>query len=152
MIGIAPPAAGRQTHCGGMMIYRYGAKIIGRDHAGNRGFFRRGSGTFDGLVRKGPVRNPGPELSQCSRGSHLRQPRVNITAPPQLRRHAHMRWRPRAIMDDVFRPRPEELYRAVHLSRDDRGRSEEHTSELQSLMRISYAVLCLKKNNNNTTR
>src|SRR3546814_5589272 len=27
-------------------------------------------------------------------------------------------------------------------------RSEEHTSELQSLMRISYAVLCLKKNNN----
>src|SRR3546814_4601171 len=25
-------------------------------------------------------------------------------------------------------------------------RSEEHTSELQSLMRISYAVLCLKKN------
>src|SRR3546814_4074572 len=30
--------------------------------------------------------------------------------------------------------------------RDDRrGRSEEHTSELQSLMRISYAVFCLKK-------
>src|SRR3546814_7114979 len=33
------------------------------------------------------------------------------------------------------------------------GRSEEHTSELQSLMRISYAVFCLKKkkkNKNNT--
>src|SRR3546814_7765143 len=28
-----------------------------------------------------------------------------------------------------------------------RDRSEEHTSELQSLMRISYAVLCLKKKN-----
>src|SRR3546814_7240422 len=28
------------------------------------------------------------------------------------------------------------------------ARSEEHTSELQSLMRISYAVLCLKKKNN----
>src|SRR3546814_8330420 len=28
-------------------------------------------------------------------------------------------------------------------------RSEEHTSELQSLMRISYAVFCLKKNNTN---
>src|SRR3546814_8213188 len=27
-------------------------------------------------------------------------------------------------------------------------RSEEHTSELQSLMRISYAVICLKKNKN----
>src|SRR3546814_3344597 len=30
----------------------------------------------------------------------------------------------------------------------NRGRSEEHTSELQSLMRISYAVFCLKKKNN----
>src|SRR3546814_4133994 len=29
-------------------------------------------------------------------------------------------------------------------------RSEEHTSELQSLMRISYAVFCLKKKTNNT--
>src|SRR3546814_8881207 len=28
-----------------------------------------------------------------------------------------------------------------------RGRSEEHTSELQSLMRISYAVFCLQKKN-----
>src|SRR3546814_3757492 len=28
---------------------------------------------------------------------------------------------------------------------DGAGRSEEHTSELQSLMRISYAVFCLKK-------
>src|SRR3546814_7762757 len=27
----------------------------------------------------------------------------------------------------------------------DAGRSEEHTSELQSLMRISYAVFCMKK-------
>src|SRR3546814_2545142 len=33
--------------------------------------------------------------------------------------------------------------------RDRSGiRSEEHTSELQSLMRISYAVFCLKKKNN----
>src|SRR3546814_959457 len=30
------------------------------------------------------------------------------------------------------------------------GRSEEHTSELQSLMRISYAVFCLKKKTTNT--
>src|SRR3546814_8291596 len=30
--------------------------------------------------------------------------------------------------------------------RSDLERSEEHTSELQSLMRISYAVFCLKKN------
>src|SRR3546814_4715814 len=32
--------------------------------------------------------------------------------------------------------------------RDAEHRSEEHTSELQSLMRISYAVFCLKKKNN----
>src|SRR3546814_4966067 len=31
-------------------------------------------------------------------------------------------------------------------------RSEEHTSELQSLMRISYAVFCLKKNKKQTTK
>src|SRR3546814_2918381 len=31
--------------------------------------------------------------------------------------------------------------------RSARARSEEHTSELQSLMRISYAVFCLKKKN-----
>src|SRR3546814_1114537 len=33
-----------------------------------------------------------------------------------------------------------------------RRRSEEHTSELQSLMRISYAVFCLKKKNQYYTR
>src|SRR3546814_2968144 len=34
-------------------------------------------------------------------------------------------------------------------SGDNSVRSEEHTSELQSLMRISYAVFCLKKKKNN---
>src|SRR3546814_1256837 len=33
--------------------------------------------------------------------------------------------------------------------RENFGRSEEHTSELQSLMRISYAVFCLKKKKDN---
>src|SRR3546814_3384319 len=41
---------------------------------------------------------------------------------------------------DVARPRLEV----------ERLRSEEHTSELQSLMRISYAVFCLKKKKNKT--
>src|SRR3546814_9692693 len=40
----------------------------------------------------------------------------------------------------------EETLGAALFSRQGRGlRSEEHTSELQSLMRISYAVFCLKK-------
>src|SRR3546814_8511076 len=38
--------------------------------------------------------------------------------------------------------------RSIRLRRA--ARSEEHTSELQSLMRISYAVFCLKKKNINT--
>src|SRR3546814_8247024 len=40
---------------------------------------------------------------------------------------------------------------ALVTQKGDRWRSEEHTSELQSLMRISYAVFCLKKKNNNRT-
>src|SRR3546814_6702234 len=35
---------------------------------------------------------------------------------------------------------------------DDLARSEEHTSELQSLMRISYAVFCLKKKKKTITK
>src|SRR3546814_8807682 len=50
--------------------------------------------------------------------NHVRQPAIGIIA--------------------LFR-----LHRAK--SRCPSGRSEEHTSELQSLMRISYAVFCLKK-------
>src|SRR3546814_9217057 len=38
------------------------------------------------------------------------------------------------------------------LRTDPYVRSEEHTSELQSLMRISYAVFCLKKKTSNTRR
>src|SRR3546814_6244922 len=41
--------------------------------------------------------------------------------------------------------------RIPHARRHAR-RSEEHTSELQSLMRISYAVFCLKKNKKHTTQ
>src|SRR3546814_5239778 len=44
----------------------------------------------------------------------------------------------------------EEDGRIVGVLCDAGDRSEEHTSELQSLMRISYAVFCLKKKKNNT--
>src|SRR3546814_3374087 len=40
---------------------------------------------------------------------------------------------------------PERMRVAEAAHRKDRTRSEEHTSELQSLMRNSYAVFCLKK-------
>src|SRR3546814_8522778 len=47
--------------------------------------------------------------------------------------------------------RPCEPVPSVHSRRPDPERSEEHTSELQSLMRISYAVFCLKKKQYYTT-
>src|SRR3546814_4045721 len=40
----------------------------------------------------------------------------------------------------------EAIFGALHMVPNVAVRSEEHTSELQSLMRISYAVFCLKKN------
>src|SRR3546814_8844165 len=43
---------------------------------------------------------------------------------------------------------PAHHFGAWDILRGDTSRSEEHTSELQSLMRISYAVFCLKKNKN----
>src|SRR3546814_1387107 len=41
------------------------------------------------------------------------------------------------------------LYRCIFTLNGKNHRSEEHTSELQSLMRISYAVFCLKKKKTN---
>src|SRR3546814_4177060 len=54
------------------------------------------------------------------------------------------------------RPRAQRIARRGHRDRMEQGRtrqprSEEHTSELQSLMRISYAVFCLKKKKNKKT-
>src|SRR3546814_5476443 len=49
------------------------------------------------------------------------------------------------LSEDQTRRAFPEIYQ--HLLQTVRVRSEEHTSELQSLMRISYAVFCLKKKN-----
>src|SRR3546814_4471114 len=44
---------------------------------------------------------------------------------------------------------PTSAFTFVFISSATTNRSEEHTSELQSLIRISYAVICLKQINNN---
>src|SRR3546814_2542198 len=44
----------------------------------------------------------------------------------------------------IFLPIPDTTVRLANLRSGDLDRSEEHTSKLQSLMRISYAVFCLK--------
>src|SRR3546814_9616326 len=63
---------------------------------------------------------------------------------------------PRQRGDDVLgsavRQAAEHRVDAVPIGVVHLHRSEEHTSELQSLMRISYAVFCLKKNTNRQTQ
>src|SRR3546814_3918088 len=60
---------------------------------------------------------------------------LHLVGEPRLLRRTRDRRRPRRSA------RPDVTYDPG----GDRVRSEEHTSELQSLMRISYAVFCLKK-------
>src|SRR3546814_7521656 len=54
------------------------------------------------------------------------------------------------FVNDVGPQINEGRVRALSTSAGLEKRSEEHTSELQSLMRISYAVFCLKKKKKNT--
>src|SRR3546814_3596744 len=55
------------------------------------------------------------------------------------------------MAEEFPRPRHRRPGRTAHRRRRERrDRSEEHTSELQSLMRISYAVFCLKTKTNST--
>src|SRR3546814_2293838 len=56
-------------------------------------------------------------------------------------------WAPTHIALDLIMPEMD----GVEVVRLLAGRSEEHTSELQSLMRISYAVFCLKKKTTRNT-
>src|SRR3546814_2609767 len=57
-------------------------------------------------------------------------------------RTTRTRWDEHRRTDRIVRLGADHLFR-----RHRSARSEEHTSELQSLMRISYAVFCLKKKN-----
>src|SRR3546814_8014295 len=56
--------------------------------------------------------------------------------------------RGRGLADPAHPGHQEGMRQPIARDRIAERRSEEHTSELQSLMRISYAVFCLKKKNN----
>src|SRR3546814_7826751 len=56
------------------------------------------------------------------------------------------------LSKEGFLSRQQRLQRWTELLAREPDRSEEHTSELQSLMRISYAVFCLKKKKNRTNK
>src|SRR3546814_3621876 len=56
-----------------------------------------------------------------------------------------------AVIDAQRRPLALQPFPFASMTPGERFRSEEHTSELQSLMRSSYAVFCLKKKKPNST-
>src|SRR3546814_5480340 len=76
--------------------------------------------------------------------------RLAAIAAPLLKPHSQGRWRPvsAAIQSPTFDVSPDRLEGRATPIPAFSNRSEEHTSELQSLMRISYAVFCLKKKKN----
>src|SRR3546814_3165131 len=90
-------------------------------------------------------------------GQWLRQERATVR-PGQRRdgRRRHLRLEgevpPRSVATNARHPGVRSLARPGRRrgQRTRRARSEEHTSELQSLMRISYAVFCLKKKKTHT--
>src|SRR3546814_2083367 len=58
-------------------------------------------------------------------------------------------WYEVRVSEDGYLGRRGGIDMIVAMNPETWARSEEHTSELQSLMRISYAVFCLKKKNKN---
>src|SRR3546814_9837079 len=92
------------------------------------------------------------------RGNHGSARRVlsSVPAPPwehERRRHrCQVRTRTNSVSKASRIASSSNSSRAiVSASRAAAARSEEHTSELQSLMRISYAVFCLKKKKTHTS-
>src|SRR3546814_4347705 len=65
--------------------------------------------------------------------------------PAPVRAAARRQTDPRGTPPDCSTPDGKPLHRRLHAAPPACGRSEEHTSELQSLMRTSYAVFCWKK-------
>src|SRR3546814_10011541 len=89
-------------------------------------------------------------------GSQFNVKRQVTTNPHRERSNSSMLARSRSTISWLSRAFPRLFSRypipsGIRISRKSRNlswRSEEHTSELQSLMRISYAVFCLKKKTN----
>src|SRR3546814_7096754 len=82
--------------------------------------------------------------ARLAREDLLLRARLRLPADPDRHLDAYRSavHRPARLADAARRQAPPALF---DRARTAHGRSEEHTSELQSLMRISYAVFCLKK-------
>src|SRR3546814_10631623 len=97
--------------------------------------------------RRGRARHPHVAMHQQVAFRAVGARRLQVGAEAEDRRHVVRRGRDAAgrRLDDVVEMQRGAVMAAVTLEGIDLRRSEEHTSELQSLMRISYAVFCLKK-------
>src|SRR3546814_2992057 len=104
-------------------------------------------------LEKGPVR---PEEAERVREIDIREARVLVVIPTIKGREVLLRRAIKSIREedllvagaievDTEGRGPAYCRNLAVLNKLNAGRSEEHTSELQSLMRISYAVFCLKK-------
>src|SRR3546814_1547518 len=101
-------------------------------------------------LRGNPAFFGGGELARAGRAIGVRaaQPFPGETVAVAARQRRIRRWRVPVRAGCIRRHAPSRS--ASLILRSDPHRSEEHTSELQSLMRISYAVFCLKKKKNKT--
>src|SRR3546814_4467839 len=103
---------------------------------------------LDGLVDVADVVAIGPGLGQDAWGDELFSALIDNAKPLVVDADALniLATSPRKLQaDTVLTPHPGEAARLLSIKTHEVQRSEEHTSELQSLMRISYAVFCLKK-------
>src|SRR3546814_3725065 len=92
----------------------------------------------------------------CSEDSHVSVERMEVLSGVLRRRNWSAEIKERIVSETLAQgvtvtevARRHEVDRSL-VYRWRRERSEEHTSELQSLMRISYAVFCLKNKRNQT--
>src|SRR3546814_2283417 len=92
------------------------------------------------LFRSGHIETMAQAIAEGAReaGATVDIKRVPETVPEEVARASHFKLDQAAPVATVAEL---ENYDAIVIG----TRSEEHTSELQSLMRISYAVFCLKK-------
>src|SRR3546814_1782935 len=95
-------------------------------------------------VRTGELRQAMPDQFDLDRGLWIIPPDVVKQLQLDMRKK---RQQPKDIPPYIVPLSIQAMEIVRHLLDEFKPRSEEHTSELQSLMRISYAVFCLKKKN-----
>src|SRR3546814_3455888 len=118
-----------------MRISDWSSDVCSSDLAGHK---EQGTGNRE--HKEGGKRRPAMVAAFCCAGGTTPEP-VSLQACP----------RRSGLSRELFRApcRGHEAPGSAPSLARDAGRSEEHTSELQSLMRISYAVFCLKKQQQN---